>query len=111
MGYALDEKRILLGILITMAFFFLTTFKVLGKLVILMAAVVFLSIIFPPIAALIAALSFIFFLLRIKFLIDNWRILLVGMYAYGVYLLIVLFNNFFYDHIVIHTAGRIYAAI
>ena len=108
MGYALDEKRILLGILITMAFFFLTTFKVLGKLVILMAAVVFLSVIFPPIVALIAALSFIFFLLRIKFLIDNWRILLVGMYAYGVYLLVVLFNNFFYDHIVVKTAGAIF---
>lgn len=108
MGYALDEKAILLGILIAIAFFFLTTYKVLGKLLILMVAVFFLTIIFPPLGAVIAAASLIFFLLRIKFVVDNWRALLVGMYAYGVYLLVVLFNNFFYDHIVIHTAGMIF---
>lgn len=107
MGYALDEKSVLLGILISIAFFFLTTFKVLGKLLILMAIVFLLSVIFPPIAALIAALSFIFVLLRIKFLVENWRALFVGMYAYGIYLLVVLFNNFFYNHIVLKTAGKI----
>lgn len=31
LGYALDEKVVLLGILISVAFFFLTTFKSLGQ--------------------------------------------------------------------------------
>ncbi len=48
-----------------------------------------------------------FFLLKIRFLWNNWRALLVGMYAYGVYLLVVLFNNFFYNYAVIKTAGKI----
>lgn len=61
LGYALDEKVVLLGILISVAFFFLTTFKVLGKLVILMAVVFLLSVLFPPIAAIIGAVSVIFF--------------------------------------------------
>ena len=61
LGYALDEKVVLLGILISVAFFFLTTFKVLGKLVILMAVVFLLSVLSPPIAAIIGAVSVIFF--------------------------------------------------
>lgn len=108
MGYALDKNTVLLGLFLAAAFFFITTFKVLGKLFILMIAVFILTAIFPPLAVLIAIASFIFFLLRIKFVIDNWRALAVGMYAYGVYLIVVLFNNFFYDHVVVQTAGAIF---
>ena len=86
LGYTLEEKGILLGLLVSVAFFFLTTFKVLGKLFILMTIVFVLSAIFPLIGTLVAAASVIFFLLRIRFVINNWRALLVGMYAYGVYL-------------------------
>jgi len=104
LGYTLEEKGILLGLFVSVAFFFLTTFKVLGKLFILMTIVFVLSAIFPLIGTLVAAASVIFFLLRIRFVINNWRALLVGMYAYGAYLLVVLFNNFFYGHIVVKIA-------
>ena len=107
MGYALDKNTVMLGLLLAPAFFLITTYKLFGKLIILMVAVFVLTAIFPPLAALIAGASFIFFLLKIKFLWNNWRAMLVGMYAYGVYLLVVLFNNFFYNHAVIQTAGKI----
>ena len=107
MGYALDKNTVMLGLLLAPAFFFITTYKLFGKLILFMVAVFVLTAIFPPLAALIAGASLIFFLLQIQFLWNNWRALLVGMYAYGVYLLIVLFNNFFYNHAVIRLAGKI----
>ena len=107
MGYALDKNTVMLGLMLAPAFFLITTYKLFGKLIILMVVVFALTAIFPPLAALIAGVAFIIFLLKIKFLWNNWRALLVGMYAYGVYLLIVLFNNFFYNHAVIRLAGKI----
>lgn len=107
MGYALAQNTVMLGLLLAPAFFLITTYKLFGKLIIFMVAVFILTAIFPPLAALIAGASLIFFLLKVKFLWNNWRALLVGMYAYGVYLLVVLFNNFFYNHAVIKTAGKI----
>ena len=107
MGYALDKNTVMLGLLLVPAFFLITTYKLFGNLIILMVVVFVLTAIFPPLAALIAGASLIIFLLKIKFLWNNWRALLVGMYAYGVYLLVVLFNNFFYNHAVIRVAGKI----
>ena len=107
MGYALDKNTVMLGLLLAPAFFLITTYKLFGKLIVFMVAVFVLTAVFPPLAALIAAASLIFFLLKIRFLWNNWRALLVGMYAYGVYLLVVLFNNFFYNYAVIKTAGKI----
>lgn len=107
MGYALDKNTVMLGLLLAPAFFLITTYKLFGKLIIFMVAVFLLTAIFPPLAALIAGASLIIFLLKIRFLWNNWRALLVGMYAYGVYLLVVLFNNFFYNHAVIRIAGKI----
>lgn len=107
MGYALDKNTVMLGLLLAPAFFLITTYKLFGKLIIFMVVVFALTAIFPPLAALIAGASLIIFLLKIRFLWNNWRALLVGMYAYGVYLLVVLFNNFFYNHAVIRIAGKI----
>ncbi len=107
MGYALDNNTVIFGLFLTLAFFILTTYKLFGKLLILMIVVFVLTAIFPPLAALIAGASFIFFILKIKFLWNNWRALLVGLYAYGVYLMVVLFNNFFYNHAIIKIAGII----
>ena len=107
MGYALDKNTVMLGLLLAPAFFLITTYKLFGKLIIFMVAVFVLTAIFPPLAALIAGASLIIFLLKIKFLWNNWRALLVGMYAYGAYLLVVLFNSFFYNHAVIRIAGKI----
>ena len=107
MGYALDKNTVMLGLLLAPAFFLITTYKLFGKLIIFMAAVFVLTAICPPLAALIAGASLIFFLLKIRFIWNNWTALLVGIYAYGVYLMVVLFNNFFYNHAVIQTAGKI----
>ena len=107
MGYALAHKTIWLGLLFILGFFFVSTFKVMGKLIIVMAAVFALTAIFPPLAAVIAALSVVFLLLRIKFLVQNWRALLVGIYTYFVYLAVVVFNGFFAKLIVIKIASLI----
>ena len=107
MGYALANKAVGLGILFVAGFFLISTFKLFKKLIIVMAVVFIATTIFPPIAAVIAGLSFVFMLLRIKFLLQNWRALAVGIYAYFVYLAVVVFNGFFFKLAVIKIASLI----
>ena len=109
MGYALANKAVVLGILFAAGFFLISTFKLFKKLIIVMAMVFIATTIFPPIAAVIAGLSFVFMLLRIKFLLQNWRALAVGIYAYFVYLAVVVFNDFFFKLAVIKIASLIAA--
>lgn len=103
-GYALDSNSALMGLLMCFLFFIISAAKIIKRSIIMFIIVFIGTTIFPPLAIVIAVLSIYFFLKRLDFVADNWRALLVGAYAYGVYLLVVIFNGFFYDTIVAKAA-------
>lgn len=107
LGFTLDTNSAILGLVLSFVFFALTAMKVLKKSILIMLAVFVLTAIFPPLGLVVGILALIFFLLRITFVIENWRGLAVGIYAYGIYLLIVIFNAFFYETIVVQATLRI----
>ncbi|MBQ7705436.1 MAG: DUF3659 domain-containing protein [Selenomonadaceae bacterium] len=71
-------------------FFLVTTYKYLGKMLTTCVIVGILCGIFPPLALVLTVASMLFILLKIKFLFQNWRALLIGGYAYVGGLLITL---------------------
>ncbi len=107
LGFALDTNSASLGLVLSFLFFTMTAMGVLKKSVLIMLAVFILTAIFPPLGFAVACLALIFFLMRITFVIDNWRALSVGLYAYGIYLLVVVFNSFFYETIVVQATLRV----
>lgn len=107
LGFTLDNNSAILGIVLSFVFFSITSFKVLKKSLLIMLAVFLITVIFPAFGIVVAILALIFFLLRISFVIRNWRALTVGLYAYGIYLLVVVFNAFFYDTVVVQATLRV----
>ena len=107
LGFTLDTNSAILGLVLSFLFFLLTAMKVIQKSILIMLAVFVLTAIFPPLGLVVGILALVFFLLRITFVIDNWRALAVGMYAYGIYLMVVIFNTFFYETIVVQATLRI----
>ena len=105
MGYSLATNSSGLGILFTMIFFFISTFNAFKRMILVMLVVFIATAIFPPLAAILAALSTVFILLKISYLLENWRALAVGLYAYGVYLLVVILNGFFFNLVVVRIAA------
>ena len=84
LGFTLDTNSAILGLVLSFVFFALTAMKVLKKSILIMLAVFVLTAIFPPLGLVVGILALIFFLLRITFVIENWRGLAVGIYA-GLY--------------------------
>lgn len=107
LGFTLDTNSALLGLVLSFVFFAMTAMHVLKKSILIMLAVFILTAIFPPLGFAVACLALIFFLMRITFVIDNWRALSVGLYAYGIYLLVVIFNSFFYETVVVQATIRV----
>lgn len=93
LAYALFSGNFWVGILLAVLFFLISTFKVILRSIFFMIVVFILTIIFAPLAPIIAAVCGVLFLLKIKFLLDNWRVLLLGIYAYFGYLLVILLNT------------------
>ena len=107
LGFALDTNSAILGLALSFIFFAMTAMNVLKKSILIMLAVFILTAIFPPLGFAVACLALIFFLMRITFVIDNWRGLTVGLFAYGIYLIVVIFNSFFYETIVVQATLRV----
>ena len=107
LGFALDTNSAVLGLVLSFLFFAVTSIKVVKKSILIMLIVFVVTAIFPPLGLVVGILALIFFLLRITFVIENWRALTVGLYAYGIYLLVVVFNAFFYETIVVQATVRI----
>ncbi len=78
----------------------MSMFKVLASMIIGMIVAfvltAILEIIFPPTALIFLGLFILMLLLRAKFLIQNWRALVAGLYTYGVYLFVVITNAILY---------------
>ena len=78
-------------------FFLVTTYKHLGKM--LMVAVV-LGVVsaFTPVGAVIAAVSFIFVILKFKFFLQHLKAIAVGVYVYFGYLAIALIFHWIFPY-------------
>ncbi|MCR5175513.1 MAG: hypothetical protein K6C05_01540 [Anaerovibrio sp.] len=107
LGYTLDSNSAVAGLVLCFLFFAVTAMKVLRKSILIMLAVFVVTAIFPALGLVVGILALIFFLMRIGFVINNWRALVTGIYAYGIYLIIVLFNAFFYETVVVQATLRI----
>ena len=84
--YIAVTQNFVLGFLFLFAFFLITTFSYLKTMILVMIAVGIVSIIFPPVAAILTVLSLLSILFKINFLRKHWRALRVGVYAYFVYI-------------------------
>ncbi|MBR1806050.1 MAG: hypothetical protein IJ774_06675 [Selenomonadaceae bacterium] len=94
--FALFKHSLWLGVLFMFGFFLVSVFKILDTMIIttIIAFVLtlILEIFFPPTAVIFTGLFVVMLLLRAKFLIQNWRALVAGLYTYGVYLFVVVAN-------------------
>lgn len=104
MTFSLAYNRVLPGILFIGGFFLFSTFKIFKRMILVTILIGIATAIFPPLLAMVTALSLVFMLLKIRFLIQNWRALAVGIYTYVVYLAVIVFNSFFFNLIVIKIA-------
>lgn len=100
LAFALFKHSLGLGIVFMLGFFLISMFQILSSMII-SAIVAFvltaiLEIIFPPTALVFAGLFILMLVFRAKFLIQNWRALVAGLYTYGVYMLIVVVNAILY---------------
>lgn len=98
--FALFKHSLWLGIVFILGFFLMSMFKILKSMIIgmIVAAIltVILEIIFPPTALIFLGLFILMLLFRAKFLIQNWRALVAGLYTYGVYLFVTVANAVLY---------------
>ena len=94
--FALFKHSLWLGVAFMFGFFLISVFKILDTMIIttIIAFVLtlILEIFFPPTAVIFTGLFVVMLLLRAKFLIQNWRALVAGLYTYGVYLFVVVAN-------------------
>lgn len=77
------------GIAALMVFFLFTTWSYLKWLIIGIAAIVLLCAIFPILAPFAMLIAIIGILLRIRFIWRNRRAIFTGLYAYGIYLILL----------------------
>ena len=98
--FALFKHSLWLGVAFMFGFFLISVFKILDTMIIttIIAFVLtlILEIFFPPTAVIFTGLFVVMLLLRAKFLIQNWRALVAGLYTYGVYLFVVVANAVLY---------------
>lgn len=98
--FALFKHSLWLGIVFILGFFLMSMFKILKSMIIgmIVAAILtmILEIIFPPTALIFLGLFILMLLFRAKFLIQNWRALVAGLYTYGVYLFVTIANAILY---------------
>lgn len=104
MTFALTFNKIWPGILFAAIFFLVSTFKIFKRMILVTLLVGIATAIFPPLLLVVTALSVVFMLFKIKFLLQNWRALAVGIYAYFVYLAVIIFNGFFFSLIIFQLA-------
>lgn len=94
--FALFKHSLWLGVAFMFGFFLISVFRILDTMIIttIIAFVLtlILEIFFPPTAVIFTGLFVVMLLLRAKFLIQNWRALVAGLYTYGVYLFVVVAN-------------------
>ena len=89
LGAAIHYQEPRWGILALVVFFLFTTWSYLKWLIIGIAAVVLLCAIFPVLAPFAMLIAIIGILLRIRFIWRNRRAIFTGLYAYGIYLILL----------------------
>lgn len=78
-------------------FFLVTSFRLLKSMLFWMLILGVLSLVFPPLAPIIFVVMIIFFIMRIGFVIKNWRPFTYGIVFYGLMSLLVLDTYQYYD--------------
>ena len=100
LAFALFKHSLWLGVVFMLGFFLMSMFKILKSMIIgmIIATVLtaILQMIFPPTALIFIGLFILMLLFRAKFLIQNWRALVAGLYTYGIYLFVVIANALLY---------------
>ena len=93
LGFVIQHNSGMMGLGFLTVFFLLSSWKKLGKIVILAIAVGLLCTLLPflePVALLVGAIGL---LMKARFLIRNWRPLVVGLYTYGVYAFVLIMTK------------------
>ena len=91
--YAIVHNSMMASVAFLLLFFIASTYKTLFKsLVIGIVCALLVNIPFIPL--IIFAIGIVGILFRFRFLAKHWRVLLVGLFAYGVHFAVLLFNGF-----------------
>ena len=91
--YAITRGSVWASVAFIMVFFITSTYKTLIRSIIIGIVCTIIAFI-PGINLLFMVIGLLCILLRIKFLISNWRVLFVGVYAYGVHFILLMANSF-----------------
>ena len=91
--YAIAKGSMASSLAFLVIFFISCTYKTLFRSVLIGLACAFLANI-PFLNLVLMGIGLICILLRAKFLLSNWRVLFVGLYAYGVHFCMLLANSF-----------------
>lgn len=91
--YAITRGSIWASVAFIMVFFIASTYKTLIRSIIIGIVCTIIAFI-PGVNLLFMVIGLLCILLRIKFLISNWRVLFVGVYAYGVHFILLMANSF-----------------
>lgn len=91
--YAIAYHSMKASVAFLLLFFIASTYKTLFKSILIgLICAVLVHIPFVPLILFIVGIIGILF--RFKFLAQHWRVLLIGLYAYGVHFMVLLFNGF-----------------
>ena len=93
LGFVIQHNSGTMGLAFLTVFFLISTWKKLGKIVILAIIVGVLCALIPFLETVAVVVGIIGMILKGRFLIRNWRPLLVGLYAYGVYGFILIMTK------------------
>ena len=93
LGYVIMENAALPGVFFLVFFFMITSWKALRMAIFLPIIIGAICSVFPFLTSVVFVVGIMGTLLKIRFLLRNWRALLVGMYAYGVYALILVMTK------------------
>lgn len=93
LGFVIQHNSGTMGLAFLTVFFLVSTWKKLGKIVILAIIVGILCALMPFLETVAVVVGIIGMILKGRFLIRNWRPLLVGLYAYGVYGFILIMTK------------------
>ena len=93
LGYVIQHNSGMTGLAFLTVFFLLSSWKKLGKIVILAVVVGLLCSLFPILEIPAGIFAVIGIALKFKFLLRNWRPLVVGLYTYGIYAFVLIMTK------------------